>query len=404
MSRFLSVLFTLLTLTALSGCASVMNRCEQILPVHVLQEEPAFTSELTLQSPDGAVRYMAMRSMLEGEVSPNTHDVEHDRWDRFIAIRFADDVEDTETYFEYLKARQELFDQFRHASLLASFGDFGEEPAYFESRLPQDDPRRVLLGTMRLITLALADDAQRLWIQGDHATAIERIRTIFHIAMQMKLDESYESLDGMVAVAIANVGLKRIRRMSQTEQATPEQIRSMLGAVELLSGEDPLGVYCERRRTMCSYQAWLADQLESPDGTLELWALIARFHEANELVGQLFRNAINNTDMGLPEPDLGLTNEQILEQLINELDEISVSMIRAQYLRCEPLVNTAMRELESGSPDIEVIAALGLQLEDDPTGVSDILGLSTLESFLRAYQMFLEERDSVHNLLQPSDQ
>lgn len=205
-----------------------MNRCEQILPVHVLQEEPIYTSELTLHSPDGAVRYMAMRSMIEGAVSPDTHDVEHDRWDRFIAIRFEDDVDDTETYFQYLKERQLLFDQIRSASLLTSFGDYGQKPAYFESPLLKDDPQVDLLSTMRLLALALGDDAQRLWILGDQSTAIERIRTIFHMATQMQLDKDYQGIDGMVAIAIVNVGLDRIQRMAQTDQTTPEVARSMV--------------------------------------------------------------------------------------------------------------------------------------------------------------------------------
>lgn len=133
---------------------------------------------------------------------------------------------------------------------------------------------------------------------------------------------------------------------------------------------------------------------------MELWALIARFSQANELVGQLFRNVLNHRDLGLPEPDTGLSKEQMLEQLIDELDEVSISMVRDQYLRCVPLVDTAMRELESDSPDLQAIKDLRILTQDDLTTVSDILSLSTLDPFLRRYQKFFEQRDSIRNLLQ----
>ncbi len=379
----------------LGGCSAVQNQCGQVLPVYVLEREPALTEDISLNSLDAAIRYLAIRESFLGDNSPNSHDVVHDRWDRFIAVRFEDDVEDTAVYVAYLEDRQELFQYIAKASELTRFQDYGYEPAFYEGTRDKADPRRDLYRTLRTISISLGDDAQRNWINGDRAKALERIDTVFSVSLQMQHAPTYQTMDSIMSMAIAGVGLRRISLMIERGNPSAEDRERMLQSLQLLDGPDPLNAIGARRIMICSYHKWLETQLVKPEGTLELWTFIARYLSANAFVGELFRNAVSNADIGLPDPEPEMTEQQMIDVIVAELEEISIEMIRDQYEASLPLLEDMLRELHSDTPDLNLIKAIQDQTMDDETGVSDILGISVTHTLLRKLRRFLDERDSL---------
>ena len=390
----------LLLIFSCSSCQSTSNQCRELLPVRVLESEPRYRGEVTTHSADAAIRYIAMRDVLIGDDSPDNYDVQHDNWDRFVVTRYDNDIDSTTTYTAYLQDRQWLFELADTSSMLPSFGDFGLPFAIYEGREPEGDPRRYLLKTMRTITLVLAHDAQRHWINGDHALAIHRLHTILRISHQMQLKEDYADLDGLVAMAIAGVGLDRMDRMVQSEQANSESRELMLEAVRTLDGNDPLGVYCERTRTIRSMQAWLETQLDDDEGSIDLWAFIARFLGVQEIVSQLFRDVVTISLMSGEELETEIDEDQVLQQLLDELDGLDIEMVRDRYREYKPLVQIALDELRSESPDPGVLKELREATANDQTAVSDILGISLLDVFNRRYVEVLNSRDTIQKMLE----
>lgn len=393
MTRY--VMLFLLAVPLLTGCRSLPSRCDEVLPVLMLAAEPAFTGDVSLESDDAAVRCMAMREELMSDVSPYSHDVETDRWDTFVAIRFNDEMEDSAVYSAYLQGRQWLFNLAEETSRLGRFGDFGLPTVIYGGPEPEGDPRRDLLGTMRLLTHALGDDAQRHWIQGRRELAIRRVGTILRLAHQMQLKPDFADVDPLVAMAIAGVGLDRLNAMVETGEASDEERALMLEMLAMMEGDDPLGVYCERVRTINSYQRWLETQLETEEGTLELWTLIGRFEVVDEIVSQFFRAALNPSETEQETPGFDLDEADVIQRIMDELEGIDIGTLREAYREYEPLTKIALDQLRSGSPDPAVLREVRESVDDDATRVSDILGLSTLEHMNRNYQMKLDQRDEL---------
>ncbi|MBO6514098.1 MAG: hypothetical protein JJ974_09050 [Phycisphaerales bacterium] len=393
--------------THLCGCRSASDNCNRILPVFALDPEPLFTGKISLESDDAATRYLAIRDSITGKVSCDTHDPDLDRWDKFIAIRFDDESEDTRTYSDYLKQQQSLFDSIDLASRMDRFYQFDQPVGYFDGPVLRDDPRRDLLKTIRVISITLGDDAQRHWIEGNHDLAIRRIQTIFRIAKQIQLKQTAFGIDVLVAISVANVGLSRVEQMLNTHAWDDQDLLLFSQALSELDGDDPLGFYCERARSIRSYESWLKSQVVPQHGSTELWLFIARILGVSEIVNNLIQGPLGapitvNLLSGDAEPSpvasdyfTAIDDKSLLDSIEDDLDGIDIQLIREKITEYEPLVDTVLSELDSRNPDLVVLKEIDTMVEDDESTISDILGISYISSMTRRYKGVLGLRDEL---------
>lgn len=407
MHIFTSAIAIFFLLTLLSGCRAGPNKCSDILPVYAIDPEPLFTGEISVDSNDAAIRYLAMRDLLTGEVSCDTHVPDWDRWDQFIVIRF-DDVEDTATYRDYLQQQQSLFDSIDLTSRMVRFYQFDQPIGYFDGPVLRDDPRRNLLNTIRIIAITLGNDAKRHWIEGNHDMAILRIQTIFRIAKQIQLKQTAFGIDVLVAISVANVGLIRAEQMLNTEPLGDQDMLLFSQALSVLDGDDPLGFYCERSRSIRSYESFLKSQVIPQHGTAELWLYIARMLGVSEIVNNLIQGPLGapitvNLLSGDAEPSPVASDylttidvDALLDSIEDDLDGIDIQLIRKMISEYEPFVDTVVSELDSRNPDLVVLKEIDTMVENDESTVSNILGIAYISGMTWQYTGVLDLRDELN--------
>lgn len=271
-----------------------------------------------------------------------------------------------------------------------------------------DERRRALWRWMSSVKYLLRDDAVRAWVDGDHAGAIERAAAMMRIARQLSGMPHADVMYSLVADRWAADALELLATMASHPSATHADRAAIRAALAVLDGADPLRLLVRTRRTIAAYDVVIADGLRVPDGSAELWGLIAQIHAADllaEAIMRPMREALHAMDPESPAPSEGPAGlstwmESNLPIVLEELGGMTADDLRRAYRRARPLVRVALDELAAHPPDRKILRSLRDRVEKDDTGIAALLGLPSLDLIVRAHLELMDARQAVWEMLE----
>tara|TARA_A100001391_G_scaffold203523_1_gene196117 strand:- start:936 stop:1352 length:417 start_codon:yes stop_codon:yes gene_type:complete len=124
--------------------------------------------------------------------------------------------------------------------------------------------------------------------------------------------------------------------------------------------------------------------------------LIAPFEEALDRIGE--------GEIGNPESEPITFPPKFdamrgLKEVIDQLDGVTIEMLRETYAAAQPDIELALHELRNESVSAETIMGVSERAEEDPTGLSSVMLIPYIGSRIEQYQEVLGHRDELLELL-----
>ncbi len=412
--RVLLVSVSAYSLTSgLLGCRAQQTREIELsptpfLPVKYGQRAPTYRGEVSVHSDDAILRYLAFAEMLQDEISPDSYFVEPDLGS-FQADRYEGDPLDTERYRAYLEDRRGVLDMIGEASKLDRYDEIDSPPIYYDG-YSKTDPRIESYGAITLIRYTLKNDAVLAWTSDEHERAINRLSSMVRIAKQMVGKPNAGMMDSMKSQTFIREYLDLIELMIHNEGCTTNDRIKLRRLLNELNGHDPLGTYSICARQLNSLNRWVGQQLEIEEGGYQLWTTLALHYGITAMLDQFmapFEEAIDRIgdgEIGNSESDPitfppKLDTMQGLKEIIDQLDGVTIEMLRETYAAAQPDIELALHELRNESVSAETIMGVSERAEEDPTGLSSVMLIPYIGSQIEQYQEVLGHRDELLELL-----
>jgi|GEM_PF-5828188 len=412
--KTLVVAITTMPLTSgLVGCRSQQAHTMEMAPTPYLtvnygKRAPTYRGEVSVHSDDAILRYLAFAEMLQDEISPDSYFVEPDLGS-FQADRYEGDPLDTERYRAYLEDRRGVLDLIGEASKLDRYDEIDSPPIYYDG-YSKTDPRIESYGAITFIRYTLTNDAVLAWTSDDHERAINRLWSMVRIAKQIVGSSNAGFVHHSQAKELLSDCLELIELMILDEQCTGNDRIELRRLLNKVGGHDPLDAYTNLARHINSLNRWVGQQLEIEEGGYALWTTLAVHHGLKAMLDQLmapFEEALDRIgegEIGNPESEPITFPPKFdamrgLKEVIDQLDGVTIEMLRETYAAAQPDIELALHELRNESVSAETIMGVSERAEEDPTGLSSVMLIPYIGSRIEQYQEVLGHRDELLELL-----
>ena len=406
--RFLLILAFIMT--GCTGTQSPTELCTETLPLRVFESEPVYMGEISLDSDDAAIRYIAIAKSLTGESEYISHylDIYEHGIDQFVAYNNSTYAVESKLFAQQLAAAQGLIQELAIASQMNIFRGYVPR-AFFGQRCDDD----LVMETHHALTAVrdtLEADAVRLWVRGDTTDAIHRVELMLRIAQQLLLEPNADILDGSHSADTMDMGLKLFERMLESNQCGDRERALIRDSVRTLQSNDPAGLLWLFARTSASNNAAMQDWFSVKGGSHELWVVIGHYLGAMAMIEPIldaFDNAFAVTFDDKPVeagtdpfkwPPDGTDIETVSTKALTELIDIDFEELEVAFDRATPDSVLMIQELCKDHPDLVVLKTIGERAELDETPISALLLLDFAHTNARRNHELLELRDRVFEL------
>ena len=366
--------------------------------------------EISLDSDDAAIRYIAIAKSLTGESEYISHylDIYEHGIDQFVAYNNSTYAVESKLFAQQLAAAQGLIQELAIASQMNIFRGYVPR-AFFGQRCDDD----LVMETHHALTAVrdtLEADAVRLWVRGDTTDAIHRVELMLRIAQQLLLEPNADILDGSHSADTMDMGLKLFERMLESNQCGNRERALIRDSVRTLQSNDPAGLLWLYARTSASNNAAMQDWFSVKGGSHELWVVIGHYLGAMAMIEPIldaFDNAFAVTFDDKPVeagtdpfkwPPDGTDIETVSTKALTELIDIDFEELEVAFDRATPDSVLMIQELCKDHPDLVVLKTIGERAELDETPISALLLLDFAHTNARRNHELLELRDRVIEL------
>lgn len=389
---------------AISACGEIMRQLRVLFIITITQlgcwacssqSQPAFEIpeyQVGIEAPvldeaiQGDSEFAGNRLVFLGQLMMDSgykQEIEHEQdHTRFRAIYWEDESDATEEYETWLASHQDLIHSIMDASKLDEY--FPEFQGAHYDLYVEGDPRREINAFLRHFTYLLTADSARVWFQGDHAGAIERIHTLLRIAELSRNYSNQSFISAMVVNAIAMIGIEHYQWMLENPLCIDDDRQAILKSMSLLNGPDPLGSDHTLGLFVLMADQWLGKQFEIEGGSDELWYQVGMIHGIPNLVSGMFDQALSSKEVSIDK-----------EKLIDELDGIEYEDLVEAYDRFHPFAIEIGQDLISGQATLERLQEIKDLCDEDETGIADLLVLSSARNAHRNTLRLVEQRDKI---------
>jgi hypothetical protein len=375
---------------------------EIAVPVLVFEAPPPIRDTLSDDSPNAALRYLALREahpLVQDEIGMvDLH------LDGFRMIDWNDEAElEPTAYQAFLIEHQGFLESMAQASQIAHYNMQTDAAGYY-GVVEREGPRVGMVGWMGNVRRLIRDDAIRAWVAGDHGAALDRVETMVRIARQLPRTSHAHSLDLLLASSWAGVALDLLDSMASHPSATGADRGRMRQIVALFDGPDPLDHFAAMRNTIASYDLFVSSELRETEGGAALWHMIGQVHAVDLVIDQIMKPMREAAAMLDGETDSTpsetynhtMQTDAMIDAIIQQLDGLTVEDLRRSYRHAHPFVRIAIEELAKDDPELDVFRQIKEKLESDETGIPEILHLTVLRSYVHSHQRILRQRDDLH--------
>ena len=399
-------LIILLPVVFLVGCRSTPDRCPEIMPVRVFEAEPAYEGEISHDSDDAAIRYVAIaEELFESKWgSPYFIDVQENGIDQFVAFSYETDQISTTDYEQWLQANQSWFEEIENASHIPDYRAYVPH-ILFAEHSEDEIFIRTSRSTMELCRV-LEDDAVRLWAQGDSIAATERIDLVIRVAMQSVRAPAATAITGLSARLLIERALVIYEQMLMSERCGAKEIALIRESVSELEIDDPSMLLRLTATEVASLHHAMKKWLEVEGGSYEIWVLLGRyfgtvaaiqpildaFESAKEITVE--RKEIEEDDDPFSWPP-EINVDALTIQALSEMVELEYEDLKATHVAISGDVELLLEELCSGKPNIDVLKAIQDKYADDDSPLTMMLYLKLAPTVAKNHARMIEVRDRV---------
>lgn len=387
------------------GCQSTPNRCPEIVPYGVLETEPAYAGEISIESDDAAIRYVAIAEQLFDSIwgSPYYLDLYEHGIDNFVAHNNETDEISSEEYKQWLNDNEHWLIHIEEAASLRKYRAYVPAKIYGERN--DDELFLRAYRSTRSITSMLEDDSVRLWAQGDTIAAIERIDLMIRVSLQTLHYPAATSFTGLSTSTTVELALMMYERMLQSPQCGDVERAMIRDSVRLTMGDDPTQLLRLAAREFASLHHAMEGWFEVEGGSYELWILLGKYIGEMAAIQPLldaFDTAIEVAFEGKeieegadpfkwpPDVDAGTMTTQALSEMMG----LEYEYLKLTFDSLTGDFGLILREFRSKRPDLSLLYSIRERHEVD-SPISSLLYLDTAYTIAKNHARLIETRDRV---------
>lgn len=330
-------------------------------------EHPVFDDAVGADSANAAGRYLWLFQRADTKLLDLAGWVDGDK----LAFEFHADAEAPGTVDDLrrmLIAQQEWIESIIQAAKMERF-DLKYTLGY-EPRSPEGDVRGGVLGNARKASRVLRADAVRLWVDGKHDAAAERLVAMFGLAEQFARLPS-PMINQLVARSLFGYAHPTARLMLEDQQQFPESKRRDIARIlDRVKQDDPTN----RRAGWHEYRAdalgFVESQLKNGEVGAPLLAVLAQHKGIEIAVGSLFRGVAS--DPGGSKNKIDPKAKRAAEEAAEEL----AGLTHAELSKRLETIKKQMAELDrvwEHDDAMERIRAIDTQIHEDETGLPNVV-------------------------------
>ena len=361
---------TLLSPSTSSAQSSYVKALELVYPEAT--QQPAFPDEISADSPNAAARYLWLFSKMDPRLRSLAP------WVRADTLRIELDPESeapgtTAELRAGLMAEQAWIRDVINATRLPHF-DLGYSDKW-AIRLA-DEPRTGFLMSTRRTFAILQADAVRLWGEGEHEQAADRVVASSRLAVQISRS-STPTLNEIMAEALQTVAWETLRAMLREGQPPfPEKHRAELRELlRKLDPDDPFRVRAGWRRRVAQQQSFIREQLA--DGKIGEPLLLSLAELQVPLVRQdaLAADFVARAEAdGAPPPTFAAFVKTMAAD-IKGFDQLRHDQVTAKFIEANELV-AQIERMWTEEDALAKIRAIEKTLDQDTTGMIRVVLLA----------------------------
>ncbi|MHA7813750.1 MAG: hypothetical protein ACX94C_10205 [Phycisphaerales bacterium] len=375
----------------------------------MLDSEPQYEGEVTVDSDDAAIRYVAIAEHLFDSIWGTAYylDIHENGVDQFVAYSIGTDEVVSTEYEQWLMANEHWHERIKDATKLADYRAY--LPAVVFGELSKDELFLRSSRSVRAICSMLEDDAVRLWAQGETCAAIRRIDLVIRIAQQSMRAPAATGISGLSASNSAERALQMYERMLMSARCGEAERVLIHQSVRALEGDDPAEVLQSIAREAASLHHAMAAWFEVEGGRYELWVLLARYYGTMAAIQPII-DALNHAlEVTFESDEINKSSDQFKWPPEIDIDEVTAEALsetmgleyadlKRTFESITGDVELMLEELCSGQPDLNILLALRERSKLDETPLSMILYLETAHTIAKNHARLIEVRDRVSAL------
>lgn len=330
-----------------------------------------FSDEISLDSPNAAARYLFLFKQLD------------DRTRKFASclvvgkLVWEFDIEDAPgtpaDLRELLIEQQGWIKSLMDAAAIEQF-DLG----YVEGlarKIEDDDSRRGYLSNIRGAADVLLADARRLWLDGKHADAADRLRAVFGLARHTS-DLPSPLINQLMARSLFRKAWQATTMiLAEGQPALPEkQRRELLAVVSAMDAKDPVGRRAGWEACRRSVRQFAGEQLSNGKIGEPLLAMLAIEKGLQIGMAGLFDKIIKGKGELPKQDDVAIRKEveEAAEEIDDALGDITHEEMAAQLQKIDDFTVRIRRAWEDADAE-EKLKAVEKEMNADESGLAEFI-------------------------------
>lgn len=350
---------------------------------------PALDDPLRSDSPYAGVRLVLIEEQILTSGFDRQSYFEHDD-SKFRTVSFKDESDTSDAYKQWLLNNQEIIHAITDTSLLKEL--FPTSDLIIYDKFSEGDPRMDYAGAFRQITLVMRAESARLWFEGDLSGAIDCIDSLIRLSLLSRDYSTRSVIHALMANAVIAMALEHYQWMIQNPKCTMNARDEISDSLEPLAGSDPVKLDLTTGLNILSIHDWLDRQMAIENGSDELWYTIGALHSTQHVVNQLFEQSLDGKVVSIDQ-------EETIRRVLEELDGITFEDIVQAHSEYGPLAAEVGQSLLSGTAQIERLKVVSDLIDDDNTGISDLLLISSAYRVHRSTLRLIDQRDELLRFL-----